>query len=177
MTECYYWSYKSKMIIIKYQEQFYTSKFDSLDKMGKFLEAQNLSRLNYKKINNLHRLPLFRLEKKTAPTPVFLLENPRDGEAWWAAVYGVTELDTTEATQQHHYSGSWIYKQTSPDKGRKSPRQDGFTWVNSTKHLKKKWNNLCQTVWKPEEKTFSNSFHDICITLIFARQEQNTRKL
>ena len=28
------------------------------------------------------------------------LENPRDGGAWWAAVYGVAESDTTEATQQ-----------------------------------------------------------------------------
>ena len=24
--------------------------------------------------------------------------NPRDGGAWWAAVSGVAELDTTEAT-------------------------------------------------------------------------------
>ena len=28
----------------------------------------------------------------------FCLENPRDGGAWWAAVYGVAESDTTEAT-------------------------------------------------------------------------------
>ena len=28
------------------------------------------------------------------------LENPRDGEAQWAAVYGVAQSDTTEATQQ-----------------------------------------------------------------------------
>ena len=28
------------------------------------------------------------------------LENPRDGGAWWAAVYGVAESDTTEATWQ-----------------------------------------------------------------------------
>ena len=26
------------------------------------------------------------------------LENPRDGGAWWAAIYGVTESNTTEAT-------------------------------------------------------------------------------
>ena len=26
------------------------------------------------------------------------LENPRDGGAWWAAIYGVTVSDTTEAT-------------------------------------------------------------------------------
>ena len=27
-----------------------------------------------------------------------LHENPRDGGAWWAAVYGVAQLDTTEVT-------------------------------------------------------------------------------
>ena len=32
------------------------------------------------------------------PLQCSCLENPRDGGAWWAAVYGVTELDTTEAT-------------------------------------------------------------------------------
>ena len=26
------------------------------------------------------------------------VENPKDGGAWWAAVYGVAESDTTEAT-------------------------------------------------------------------------------
>ena len=33
------------------------------------------------------------------PLQCSCLENPRDGGSWWAAVYGVTESDTTEATQ------------------------------------------------------------------------------
>ena len=32
------------------------------------------------------------------PLQCSCLENPRDSEAWWAAVYGVTESSTTEAT-------------------------------------------------------------------------------
>ena len=37
------------------------------------------------------------------PLQCSCLENPRDWGAWWAAVYGVTQSDTTEATwlQQH----------------------------------------------------------------------------
>ena len=29
--------------------------------------------------------------RKRQPTPVFLPENPRDGGAWWAAIYGVVQ--------------------------------------------------------------------------------------
>ena len=32
--------------------------------------------------------------RKWQPTPVFLPENPRDGGAWWAAVYEVTQSRT-----------------------------------------------------------------------------------
>ena len=32
------------------------------------------------------------------PLQCSCLENPREGEAWWVAVSGVTELDTTEVT-------------------------------------------------------------------------------
>ena len=37
------------------------------------------------------------LEKEMA-SQCSCLENPRDGGAWWAAVSGHTELDTTEGT-------------------------------------------------------------------------------
>ena len=33
-------------------------------------------------------------ERTWQPTPVFLPENPRDGGAWWAAIYGVTQSQT-----------------------------------------------------------------------------------
>ena len=32
--------------------------------------------------------------RKWQPTPVFLPENPRDGGAWWAAIYGVAQSRT-----------------------------------------------------------------------------------
>ena len=32
--------------------------------------------------------------RKWQPTPVFCLGNPRDGGAWWAAVYGVAQSQT-----------------------------------------------------------------------------------
>ena len=32
--------------------------------------------------------------RKWQPTPAFCLENPRDGGAWWAAVYGVAQSRT-----------------------------------------------------------------------------------
>ena len=37
-------------------------------------------------------------ESNGTPLQCSCLENPRDGGAWWAAVSGVAESDTTEAT-------------------------------------------------------------------------------
>ena len=37
-------------------------------------------------------------EGNGTPLQYSCLENPRDGGSWWAAISGVAELDTTEAT-------------------------------------------------------------------------------
>ena len=42
------------------------------------------------------------------------LENPKDGGAWWAVVYGVAEQDTTEATQQQQQQLFFAVLQTIP---------------------------------------------------------------
>lgn len=44
-----------KLIIRKKYEQLSTNKFNALDEMHKFLETQNLLKLNHKEIYNLNR--------------------------------------------------------------------------------------------------------------------------
>ena len=43
------------------------------------------------------------------PLQYSCLENPRDGGAWWAAVYGVAELETTKASKQQQQHLSYVY--------------------------------------------------------------------
>ena len=43
------------------------------------------------------------------PLQCSCLQNPRDGGAWWAAVYGVAKSDTTEATEQQQQQYLIVY--------------------------------------------------------------------
>ena len=47
-------------------------------------------------------------EGKDYPLQCSCLEHPRDGGAWWAAVYGVARLETTEATWQRQQQTDFL---------------------------------------------------------------------
>ena len=51
---------------------------------------------------NLNSLPCC-LGGNDDPLKYSCLENPVDGRAWWALVYGVKEVDTTEVTKHTHH--------------------------------------------------------------------------
>ena len=49
-------SMEMKRMVRKYSKQLYTKNLDNLDEMDKFLEAQNLPRLNHGEIENLNNV-------------------------------------------------------------------------------------------------------------------------
>ena len=55
-----------------------------------------LSKVRFLLFNMLSRSVIG--EGNGSPLQCSCLEIPRDGGAWWAAVYGVTESDMTEVT-------------------------------------------------------------------------------
>ena len=58
------------------------------------LQSMGLLRVGHYWGTSLSLFTYMHWRRKWQPIPVFLLENPRDGGAWWAAVYGVTQSQT-----------------------------------------------------------------------------------
>ena len=57
-------------------------------------QSMGLLRVGHDWVTSLSLFTFMHWRRKWQPTPVFLPENPRDGGAWWAAVYGVTQSRT-----------------------------------------------------------------------------------
>ena len=55
-------------------------------------------------------LPKTEGEGNGTPLQYSCLENPMDGGTWQAAVHGVAQLDTTEATQQQQQKDAQTFK-------------------------------------------------------------------
>ena len=62
------------------------------------LQSMGLQRLDMTERLHFHFSLSFIGEGNGNPLHCFGLENPSDGRAWWAAVYGDTESETTEVT-------------------------------------------------------------------------------
>ena len=62
------------------------------------LQSMGSLRVGHDGANSLSLFTFMIGEGNGNPLQCSCLENPRDGGAWWVAVYGVAELDTTEAT-------------------------------------------------------------------------------
>ena len=61
--------------------------------------------------------------RKWQPTPVFLLENPRDRGAWWAAIYGVAQSRTWLKRLSSSSSSSWVFERV-----KKKDKCTEMTW-------------------------------------------------
>ena len=58
------------------------------------LQSMGLLRVGHNWATWLSLFTFMHWRRKWQPTPVFLLESPRDGGAWWASVYGVAQSRT-----------------------------------------------------------------------------------
>jgi len=55
------------------------------------LQSMRSRRVGHDWATSLWLFTFMHWRRKWQPIPMFLLENPRDWGAWWAAVYGVTQ--------------------------------------------------------------------------------------
>ena len=62
------------------------------------LQSMGSLRVGHDWATSLSLFTFMHWRRKWQPTPVFLPGESQGGGAWWAAVYGVTESDTTEVT-------------------------------------------------------------------------------
>ena len=58
------------------------------------LQSMGSLRVRHDWVTSLSFFTFMHWRRKWQPTPVFLPENPRDGGAWWVAVYGVAQSRT-----------------------------------------------------------------------------------
>ena len=77
------------------------------------LQSMGLRRVRHDWATSLSLFTFMHWRRKWQPTPVFLLENPRDGGAWWAAVYGVAQSRTRLkwlSSSSSSYIGDYLLK-------------------------------------------------------------------
>ena len=58
------------------------------------LQSMGSIRVGHDRATSLSLFTFMHWRRKWQPTPVSCLENPRDGGAWWAAIYRVAQSRT-----------------------------------------------------------------------------------
>ena len=71
------------------------------------LQSMGSRRVGHNWATSLSLFTFMHWRRKWQPTPVFCLENPRDGGAWWAAVYGVAQSRTRLKQRSSSSSIKW----------------------------------------------------------------------
>ena len=94
------------------------------------LQSMGSQRVGHDWATSLSLFTFMHWRRKWQPTPVFLPgENPRDGEAWWASVYGVAQSQTRPKRLSSFILLLWDKvprKETSSKKGIGKPRTMAF---------------------------------------------------
>ena len=76
------------------------------------------------------------------PLQCSCLENPRDGGAWWAAVYGLTQSQT----RLKRLSSNWLLYSDQYSNGIYSLKQDGFKELFPVLFLLPSWPRIRTTI-------------------------------
>ena len=112
------------------------------------LQSMGSLRVGHSWVTSLSRIG----EGNGNPLPCSFLENPRDGGAWWAAIYGVTQSRTRLKQLSSSSSRRDLYKKTSDIKRTFHARTGTIKDRNSkdltqVEEFKKRWQD-CKELYK-----------------------------
>ena len=79
------------------------------------LQSMGSRRVGHDWATSLSLFTFMHWRRKWQPTPCSCLENPRDGGAWWAAIYGVAQ------------SRTWLKRLSSSSSSSIGERHEGFS--------------------------------------------------
>ena len=81
--------------------------FTHLPQWHQWLIMRSL-RVGHSWVTSLSLFTFMYWRRKWQPSPIFLPGDPRDGGAWWAAIYGVAQSRTRQKRRSSSSSSDWV---------------------------------------------------------------------